>query len=238
LERTRPRLSSFGSRVEFIHGPFHALPEYAAKLGWNEVDGILADLGVSSFQLDEPERGFSFRMGGPLDMRMDPSIGMSAADWVNSTSEEAMADVFWQYGEERHSRRIARHLCWRREEKRFETTDDLSEEVRKAVPGGFRHMRIHPATRVFQAIRIEVNQELVELQTLLSVGPRLLSIGGRMIVLSYHSLEDRLVKRAFRALDGNGFHLPTKKVVVSSDEEIEANPRSRSAKLRVIERVS
>lgn len=237
LELARARLAPFGERVRLVHGTFRELPKLLEQVGWNQIDGLLADLGVSSLQFDRAERGMSFRAAAPLDMRMDQGQGMTAAEWLASAMEEEMADVFWQFGEERSSRRIARHLVHRREEHPFTTTADLAHEVAFAVGQvTHRRQRIHPATRVFQAIRIFINDELSELTSLLETAPHLLSPRGRMVVMSYHSLEDRLVKRCFRSLDRHGFYLPVRRVVRPSDQEVAENPRARSAKLRVLEK--
>ncbi|MBI4126712.1 MAG: 16S rRNA (cytosine(1402)-N(4))-methyltransferase RsmH [Deltaproteobacteria bacterium] len=237
LSVARERLAPFGKRVRLVHGTFRELPQLLQQAGWEYVDGIFADLGVSSLQLDRGARGMSFRLDAPLDMRMDQHHGMTAAEWLASATEEEMADVFWQLGEERSSRRIARHLVRRRGLKPFETTTDLAHEVASAVgQATHRRQRIHPATRVFQALRIFLNDELGELAALLETAPKLLRPRGHMVVISYHSLEDRLVKRCFRSLDRCGFQLPVRRVVRPSDEEVVENPRARSAKLRVLER--
>ncbi len=190
-------------------------------------DGIVADLGVSSPQLDQAERGFSFRQTGPLDMRMDPSQSRTAADWVNYSDATELESLFSRYGEERFSRRIARHIVTNRP---FQTTTQLAEAITKVVPGGGRG-RIHPATRVFQALRIAVNGELEALETLLRKSPDWLSAGGRLGVISFHSLEDRLVKWAFRQDDR--WDIITRKPLQADPDEIAANPRARSAKLRI-----
>jgi len=243
LKRAKERLAEFGKRVVFTQGRFSLLSEHLASVGWDRVDGIIADLGVSSFQLDEADRGFSFRREGPLDMRMDTTKEPTAATWIATTEEEEMAHIFFEYGEERFAQRIARHLCVRREQKSFETTVDLAEEIRKALPPSARFprtkggKRIHPATRVFQAIRIALNEELQELEHFLHKAPFCLHQSGRCVVISYHSLEDRMVKRAFRALATEGFSLPMRKAQKPQEEEIAHNPRARSAKLRVLERI-
>jgi 16S rRNA (cytosine1402-N4)-methyltransferase len=192
---------------------------------------VFADLGFSSDQLAEAARGLSFRDDGPLDMRLDPTAGSTAADLVNTLSEAALADVFWEYGEERHSRRVAKRIVEKRGEKPFVTTAELASVVRSCVP---RSGSIDPATRVFQALRIAVNDELGALDRLLAVLPKLVRPGGRAGVVSFHSLEDRRVKHAFRAPDV--WRLVNKKPVEAGSEETAHNPRARSAKLRVVER--
>jgi len=238
--RSQKVLSAFASRAHFFHGSFLDLEKALESISWKKVEGIFADLGVSSFQLDEAERGFSFRNDAPLDMRMDQSSEMSAADWINSVDEEEMADVFFHYGEERFSRKIAKKICEQREVSPFLTTRALAECIESVFPASWRRKnKIHPATRVFQAIRIYINGELDQLEHLLKTAPAYLSAGGRFVVLSYHSLEDRLVKRAFRDLEKEGeYSLPLRRVLIPCDEEIAANPRARSAKLRVLERKS
>jgi 16S rRNA (cytosine1402-N4)-methyltransferase len=197
-------------------------------MGIEGVDGVLADLGFASDQMDRADRGFSFRGDGPLDMRLDTTAGETAADLVNRLSEAALADIFWEYGEERHSRRVARRVAERRAEKPFETTAELAEVVRRSVP---RSGGIDPATRVFQALRIAVNDELGALDRLLAALPRVVKPGGRAGVISFHSLEDRRVKTAFR--NPAVWQPVTKKPVEATDEEVARNPRARSAKLRV-----
>jgi 16S rRNA (cytosine1402-N4)-methyltransferase len=201
------------------------------------VDGILADLGVSSLQLDEAARGFSFQAEGPLDMRMDPQSERTAEQVVNHLDERELADVIYEFGEERRSRRIARAICRSRP---IRTTAQLAEVISAAArPMNKEERRIHPATRTFQALRIFVNRELEDLQALLQAAPRILKPGGRMVVISFHSLEDRIVKDAFR--DGEKkykyYRVLAKKPVTASEEEIDRNPRARSAKLRAAERV-
>jgi 16S rRNA (cytosine1402-N4)-methyltransferase len=232
LERARPRLEKLNA--ELVHGNFDQLPEVLANLNLAVVDGLLADLGFCSDQLDDAARGLSFKDDGPLDMRLDPSTGASAAEYVHELSEAALADIFWEYGEERHSRRIARKIVERRQEKPFATTLDFADFVRFCVPKSPDSRRIHPATRVFQALRIAVNDELGVLDRLLSMLPRLVKPGGRVGIISFHSLEDRRVKHAFR--DNPAWETITRKPVEASDEEIARNPRARSAKLRVARR--
>ena len=204
------------------------------KLGISGADLILLDLGISSYQLDTPERGFSFTHDALLDMRMSAQNPVDAAMVVNQYSEEKLADIFKQYGEERFARRIAHRIAETREIKSITTTAKLADTIRGAVPGYARHGRIHPATRVFQALRIEVNRELDNLAKFLLNVPGWLNPGGRVGVISFHSLEDRLVKRSFKENHEKGiFEIKTKKPIMAEESEQEANPRSRSAKLRV-----
>jgi 16S rRNA (cytosine1402-N4)-methyltransferase len=226
LARARSRLE--GLPATLIHANFDQLPEVLANRGIERVDGVLADLGFASDQVEDASRGFSFRDNGPLDMRLDATVGQTAADLVNTLSEKALADVFYEYGEERKSRWVAKRIVERRKEKPFETTAELAELVRRCVP---RSGNIDPATRVFQALRIAVNDELGALDRLLAALPKLLKPGGRAGIISFHSLEDRRVKHAFR--DRDVWQPVTKKPVEASDAEIGRNPRARSAKLRV-----
>jgi 16S rRNA (cytosine1402-N4)-methyltransferase len=201
------------------------------------IDGLLADIGVSSLQLDDAARGFSFQADGPLDMRMDPRSERSAEQVVNHLDERQLADVIYEFGEERRSRRIARAICRSRP---IRTTAQLAEIVSAAArPMNQAERRIHPATRTFQALRIFVNRELDDLKALLEAAPRILKPGGRVVVISFHSLEDRIVKDAFREghIKDKHFRILTKKPVVASEEESDRNPRARSAKLRAAERV-
>lgn len=231
LELARPRV--VGAKVTLVHANFDQLPDVLANLGLERIDGVLADLGFSSDQMDESARGLSFRSDGPLDMRLDPTAGATAADLVNTMSEAGLADVFFEYGEERHSRRVARKVVERRKDRPFATTADLADVVRSCVP---RSGGIDPATRVFQALRVAVNDELGALDRLLATLPKLVKPGGRVGIISFHSLEDRRVKHAFRT---PGVWDPlTKKPVEAGDEELARNPRSRSAKLRAALRAS
>ena len=228
------RLDRPGFRVRLIRGRMGEIAELLRESGVDGVDAILADLGVSSFQLDAGWRGFSFREDAPLDMRMDPTDGESAAELIARLSEEELANVIWEFGEERNSRRIARRI---KSQPGIATTAALAAAVAGAFPPKMRYGRIHPATRTFQALRIAVNDEMGELDRFLADAPSLLSAGGRIAVISYHSLEDRRVKRAFRGLaEGDAFSQPVRKAIAPTDAEIEENPRARSAKLRVIER--
>ncbi len=230
LELARPRLA--GLPVTLIHANFDQLASVLANLGIDAVDGVLADLGFASDQMDELKRGFSFREDGPLDMRLDPTAGSTAADLINTMSEGALADVFFEFGEERHSRRVARKIVERRKTKPFETTADLASVVRSCVP---RSGGIDPATRTFQGLRIAVNDELGALERLLAALSHVVKPGGRAGIISFHSLEDRRVKQAFRT--PAVWEQLTKKPVEAGDAELARNPRSRSAKLRVARRV-
>lgn len=232
--KARARLAEFGERARLIRSTFDRIDSVVHEHGFDAVDGVLADLGVSSLQLDEGDRGFSFMKDGPLDMRMDRSSGESAAEFIARADEVELANVIYRFGEERFSRRIARAICRERKERSIETTGALAEIVGRAVPG--RRGKIHPATRTFQALRIAVNDELGMLERFLQSSFGLLKPGGRFVVISYHSLEDRLVKNAFRDRAKACGKVLTKKIVVPRDEEVEENPRARSAKLRVYER--
>jgi 16S rRNA (cytosine1402-N4)-methyltransferase len=241
IEASRQRLSRFGARAILIHGHFMELKQHLSEQGLAQVDGIIFDLGVSSPQLDEPARGFSFQNEGPLDMRMDQSMDGTAADLINRWPEAQLADAIYQFGEERFSRRIARAIVRARERHPLGTTKELVSVIEGAVPANYRHGRLHCATRTFQALRISVNQELDCLEPALCDAVDVLSPGGRLCVISFHSLEDRIVKHTFRALSGKedpALVVLTKKPQVSTREESDRNPRSRSAKLRVIQRVS
>jgi len=239
--------------VTLRHRNFSAAAEVLAELGVGELDGMLLDLGVSSHQLDEASRGFSFRADAPLDMRMDPTCGPTAADVVNEAAAEELARIFREYGEERWAGRIARRIVRVREEQPLLTTRQLAELVRDAVPGGRVPARIHPATRVFQALRIHVNGELEHVARGVAAGIDLLKAGGRLAVISFHSLEDRIVKRLFQE-EAKGCICPprlpscvcgrlprvellTRKGVRPGEAEVEANPRARSAVLRAVRRL-
>lgn len=221
-----------GLPVLCVRANFDQLPEVLSNLGIDRVDGVLADLGFSSDQLADPARGLSFNGLGPLDMRLDPGTGQTAADLVNTLSEGALADVFFEYGEERKSRWVAKRIVEKRATKPFETAAELAELVRRTVP---RSGGIDPATRVFQALRIAVNDELGSLDRLLAGLPKVVKPGGVAVVISFHSLEDRRVKQAlYRAPDK--WEPLSKKVVEATADEVAANPRSRSAKLRAARR--
>ncbi|MBD2418077.1 16S rRNA (cytosine(1402)-N(4))-methyltransferase RsmH [Anabaena cylindrica FACHB-243] len=226
LNAAKANLAEFGDRVKFIHSNFanYAFPA-------NTYDGILADLGVSSYHLDQPERGFSFRNAANLDMRMNQEQSLTAADVINEWDEKELADIFFQYGEERLSRRIARRIV---EKRPFQTTTELADAIAYSVPPKYRHGRIHPATRVFQALRIAVNDELKVLETLIDKAPLALVPGGRIVMISFHSLEDRLVKHGLR--NSPMLKVLTKKPIIAGEEEIAQNVRSRSAKLRIAEK--
>jgi 16S rRNA (cytosine1402-N4)-methyltransferase len=227
------RLAAFGGRVRFEHADFREMPE---RMKGESPDGVLLDLGVSSMQLDQAERGFSVSAEGPLDMRMDRSQAFTAADLVNRLPEKELADLVYRFGEERASRRIARAIVETRRAQPIRTTSALAALVRRAA-GRARRPGLDPATRTFQALRIHVNRELEGLQAALDRIASLLAPGGRLVAIAFHSLEDREVKQAFRALAARGFRLLTRKPLRPSEEEARANPRSRSARLRAIERV-
>ncbi|MBL8865867.1 MAG: 16S rRNA (cytosine(1402)-N(4))-methyltransferase RsmH [Planctomycetia bacterium] len=232
IDRVRPRLVPWPATI--VHANFDQLKEVLDNLNLPAVDGVLADLGFSSDQMDDPARGFSFQHDGPLDMRLDPAAGTTAADLINTLGEAALADLIFEFGEERHSRKIARKIVERRKTKPFATTADLADVVKHSVPWGPDTRRIHPATRTFQALRIAVNDELGALDRLLATLPKVVRPGGRAGIISFHSLEDRRVKLAFR--DRPEWEPITKKPVEATDAEAAANPRARSAKLRVARR--
>ncbi len=240
LAETQARLAGFGARASIQRGNFRNLAEHAEAAGFTQVDGILLDLGVSSHQLDTAERGFSFGADAPLDMRLDPEEPETAADLVNRLPETVLADTIYRYGEEHGSRRIARFIVETRRKQSIETTSQLAEIVARALGG--RRGKIHPATRTFQALRIAVNRELESLELVLPQAVDLLVPGGRLAVIAFHSLEDRIVKQFFRAESGYGgteqrrLQIITPKPLEASQAETHANPRSRSAKLRVAER--
>jgi 16S rRNA (cytosine1402-N4)-methyltransferase len=247
LHIARQRLAPFQDRVILVQASFTTLPEQLNRLGWDSVHGIVADLGVSSIQLDSPDRGFSFQNDGPLDMRFDPANPITASDLVNDLPEDDLADILWQYGEERASRRIARAIVHARP---LRTTRQLAEVIAR-VSGGHRG-HIHPATRTFQALRIAVNQELKALEEFLPLAAQALLPGGRLAVIAFHSLEDRIVKQYFRTESRDCICPPeqpvctcghkaslieiTRRPIVAGEEEIRNNPRSRSARLRVVEK--
>lgn len=242
-------LAQSDDRLQVRRGSFAQLDDFVKDLGWAEVNGVLLDLGVSSPQLDDPERGFSFLRDGPLDMRMDPDSGLSAAQWLAHAGEVEIADVLWRYGEERFSRRIARAIVEQRQEQPLESTAQLAKLIDGAVP--FKEKHKHPATRSFQAIRIFINGELEDLESALDRSAKLLAPGGRLVVISFHSLEDRQVKRFMRRL-AKGPELPKGLPVRDADvapdytlvgkslraekNEVAANPRARSAIMRVLEK--
>lgn len=246
LALARQRLTEFGERAHIAQASYLEMVEQAKVLGWQQVDGIVLDLGVSSMQLDTAERGFSFLQDGPLDMRFDPSRGSSAADLLNSLDESELADIFFRYGEERLSRKIARAIAQNRP---FSATRPLADLVLKTIG---KRERIHPATRIFQALRIAVNDELGAIESVLPLAVGLLKPGGRLAVISFHSLEDRIVKTYFRRESRDCLCAPqqpicacrhraliteiNRKPIEASPEEITLNSRARSAKLRIVEK--
>jgi 16S rRNA (cytosine1402-N4)-methyltransferase len=240
------RLSRFGGRAHIVRASYLEMAGQAKKLGWDKVDGIVLDLGVSSMQLDNADRGFSFLQDGPLDMRFDPSLGSSAADLVNNLSESDLADIIFRYGEERLSRKIANIIVQHRP---FTTTRQLADLLLKTIG---KRERIHPATRTFQALRIAVNGELDAVESVLPMAVNMLQPGGRLAVIAFHSLEDRIVKTYFRR-EGRDCLCPpqqpvctcehralineiNRKPIEAGDEEVQANSRARSAKLRIVEK--
>jgi 16S rRNA (cytosine1402-N4)-methyltransferase len=256
LEAARLRLADVADRTTLVHGQFGDIAQILTDLGTPQVDGLLLDLGVSSPQLDQADRGFSFSRTGPLDMRMDPTRGQTALDLIDDTDVESLGELICELGEERYGKRIARMIKEAAHDGRLRTTTDLATICTQAIPSAEqRRSKIHPATRTFQALRIAVNAELAELERFLEVFPDLLRPAGRCAIISFHSLEDRLVKNRFRDLSWTTSlpaHLAakageriepvclpiTKKAIFATEAEIETNPRSRSARLRVCERTS
>jgi 16S rRNA (cytosine1402-N4)-methyltransferase len=253
LAAAKKRLAPFGDRIRLIHGNFSDMSILLGNCGITEIDGLILDLGVSSHQLDTPERGFSFQHDAPLDMRMDPTAGESAADLLNRLSKAELTRIIREYGEERWAARIAEHIVTRRVDEPVTRTSQLVDLVKGAIPKAKWEERLHPATRTFQALRIAVNQELESLEQGLNDGLRLLRSNGRAVVISFHSLEDRIVKNSFRAL-ANPCDCPknlprcvcgrlpqlrilTSRPVMAGLEEIAANPRARSARLRAAEKL-
>ena len=248
LSIAREKLSGFKDRCALIHEDFAHLDVILKRHSVTDVDGVLLDLGVSSLQLDSPERGFSFARSGPLDMRMNPDQSLSAKEVVNSSSEKKLAEIFWDFGEERYARSVARRIVQSRRFQPITTTLQLAEIVQGAIPSNARRPRIHNATRVFQALRIYVNDELKRLQLGLDCAVSSLAPGGRICIISFHSLEDRIVKKRFHNLSRTCVcppqtpicvccHKPslqvlTKRPITPQPDEIQKNPRSRSAKLR------
>ena len=244
----RQRLAGFGERVALFHANFDQMKQVTLVQAIPLADGILLDIGVSSMQLDQAERGFSFREDAPLDMRMNQTAGQTAADLVNELGQDELANLIYQYGEERLSRRIARAIVQARP---IERTQQLAEVIARATPGGGRRQKIHPATRTFQALRIAVNDELGALERVLPQALKLLKPGGRLAIITFHSLEDRLVKQFFRRESQDcicppeqlictcdhqaSIKLITKRPITAVTTEIDVNPRARSAKLRVVE---
>ena len=240
LPLARERLAVWGDRVELVHADYRRFEQVLEQRGIEQVDGALADLGHSSVQIETEGRGFSFRRDDPLDMRMDRSQGRTLAELLDEVTPDTLADVIFEYGEERRSRRIARGIVWARDRGGLSTTADLAAVVRRSVPVHGR-ARIHPATRTFQALRIWVNQELDGLDVFLRAMAGRLKAGARLAVISFHSLEDRIVKYALRELERGGeltMRALTRKPIRPGRDEVARNPRARSAKLRVAERVS
>ena len=238
IEQAGLALASYGDRAVLAHRDYREFGDELDARGVGDVDGMLADLGVSSMQLDGPGRGFSFRRDEPLDMRMDTTAGSTAAESIREADERTLADVIYQFGEERHARRIARAIVDACGKGPVDTTGRLAEIVRRAIPRK-GYSRLDPATRTFQAIRIWVNRELDGLDAFVEAAVRRLAPGGRLVVITFHSLEDRVVKHTLRGLQAAGevgVTVRTKRPVVPGDAEIERNPRARSAKLRAAER--
>lgn len=250
IELAQGRLASFGDRVEIVEGNFSDVSDYAGATDFTPVDGVIADLGVSSLQLNDAARGFSFMREGPLDMRMGPKVGATAAEMLEEFDARSLMKVLRDFGEVNRPRQVAEAIITARDEDRLHTTADLASVIEKVL-GGRRPTPIHPATRAFQAIRIAVNRELEELEKLLDVLATIVRPGGRVAIISFHSLEDRLVKYAFAdpAPQPQPFNLPvepvrvrgpwtamSKRPIIPTQAEIDRNPRSRSAKLRVAER--
>jgi len=237
LNYTRARLDDDRGRVEFVHADYRELASVLQTRGVMSVAGVLADLGVSSRQLDDASRGFSFRASGPLDMRMDTSRGPSLAERLASVDAETLADVIWRFGEERRSRRVARAIVAARDRGELDSTIALAAAVRRGVGGGWQ--RIDPATRTFQALRIWVNEELEGLEAFIERAVAVLEPGGRLAIIAFHSLEDRIVKHTMRRLSASGaVRLVTRRPTIPGEAEIAANPRSRSARLRAVERAA
>jgi 16S rRNA (cytosine1402-N4)-methyltransferase len=247
LALARETLAPYGKRARLIRASYDSLAEVLHRIGWEQVDGILLDLGLSSMQLDTPERGFSFQQDAPLDMRFDPASPTTAADLVNTLPGDELADLIYRYGEERASRRIARAIVKARP---LRTTLQLAAVIETVLP---RRGRIHPATRTFQALRIAVNQELDRIKNVLPQAVGALKSGGRLTIISFHSLEDRIIKEYFRAESKDLVNPPyeqiykvekkatlkeiNRKVIIPGEAEIEVNPRARSAKLRIAEKL-
>ena len=253
IERAGRRLAPFEDKVKLVHGNFSDAAAILDSLGIDGVDGMLFDLGVSSPQLDEAERGFSYMVQAPLDMRMDQGSGLSAYEVVNTWDENRLNRILWDYGEERYARRISAAILKRREEKPIETTQELVDIIRSAMPAAALREKQHPAKRSFQAIRIAVNDELGAIASMMETAPEKLNTGGRLCVISFHSLEDRIVKSGIQARE-HGCTCPreapvctcgfvqtlksvSRKPILPTEEELARNPRARSAKLRVAERV-
>lgn len=252
IATAKERLSEYSDRVKFVHSNFENIKEELEKLGVDKIDGVLADLGVSSHQLDEADRGFSYMHDAPLDMRMDIRQSFSAYDVVNTYSEEDLARIIRDYGEDNWAKRIAKFIVEERKNKPIENTGELVEVIKKAIPKKARIDGPHPAKRTFQAIRIEVNNELGVINKMIRDAVSMMNKGGRVCIITFHSLEDRIVKNEFKELSLSCICPPslpicqcdkvsevkviTRKPILPSDEEIEMNPRARSAKLRVAEK--
>lgn len=253
IEASKQRLAEFADKITFVHANFSDTAEVLDKLGIDAVDGMLFDLGVSSPQLDDASRGFSYMNDAPLDMRMDTSSSLTAYDIINNYSESELAKIFFEFGEERYSRRIAAAVARYRENKSVETTSEFVDIIKSAMPGSALREKQHPAKRCFQAIRIAVNDELGEIARMMDTAPDKLAKGGRLCVISFHSLEDRIIKNKIASRE-NGCTCPreapictcgfvqtlksvSRKPILPTEKEIEENPRSRSAKLRVAEHV-
>ncbi|MBN2711913.1 MAG: 16S rRNA (cytosine(1402)-N(4))-methyltransferase RsmH [Planctomycetes bacterium] len=235
IELARANLEGVQAKTSLLHSAYSEMVQALSRIGVGKVDRVFLDIGVSSMQLDVPERGFSFMRDGPLDMRMNQSAGETAADLVATLSEEELANIIYRYGEEKYSRRIAKSIVAARGSESINTTARLAEIVEQAVP---RRGRIHPATRVFQALRIAVNDELGELERGMGAAISLLRPGGRLAILTFHSLEDRIAKNIMRGWLADGVAtLPKRKVIKPKYEECKVNPRARSAKLRVAEKI-
>jgi 16S rRNA (cytosine1402-N4)-methyltransferase len=237
LRRAARQLARFGDRVVLRHGSFRQLPQHALAAGVGEAEAIVLDLGLSSYQIEESGRGFSFKGDEPLDMRFDPTGGPTAADLLRSLPERELARILAEYGEERHARRIARRIVEQRAAAPLRTAADLVSVVKRSVPRSAWPRRTHVGTRTFQAVRMAVNDEPGALAEALPGAAGLLAAGGRLGVISFHSGEDRMVKRMFRALAGSGFAALDPAPIQPDRSEVEDNPRARSAKLRVLERL-
>lgn len=238
LAVARQRLSGYSGACEFIYGNFVDLDTILTNLNIDRIDGILFDLGISSYQLENPARGFSFQSDGPLDMRLDRNSYISASDLVNNLNEEEISAMLWTFGQERWHNRIARFLVEERTRHAITTTRQLSDIVVRAIPPKYRHYRIHPATRTFQAVRIAVNRELETIGTAIDKAVEFLDKSGRICVISFHSLEDRIAKFSFRKFAAEGLiKIITPKPLTPQEEETAGNPLSRSSKLRVAEKL-
>lgn len=233
-ELAAERLASFGSQFVLIQASYAHLQEELDRIGVDRINGLVADLGVSSLHLDRSERGFTFKADAPLDMRMSKDITLTAAKLIAELSEAELADIFYHYGEERQARRIARFVVEAREKEPIHTTAQLADLVSRAVPVKYHPKKIHVATKVFQALRIAVNREFENITKLISTAPQVLAEDARICMISFHSIEDRIVKQAFANSDA--YQVITKKPVQASQEEITSNPRARSAKMRVAAR--